>query len=316
MDEPLSNLDAKLRVQMRTSVAKLQSDLGTTTVYVTHDQTEAMTLGDRVAVMRSGVLQQVGTPAELYNDAAEHLRRRVHRLAGDELPPGPDRGRPGEAADRRAAAARRRARRRRHQRRDRRHPPGELRGRLAGPRGRPGRRHGRRSAQSRSHLQGQDRPRRVDGLRAVRLLRDRGRDRVRGAGRARPGLGPRRDADRAASTRSSLDSTPRARSAAARRPSSGSTRPSSTSSIPAPACGWAARRRAPRRRLRRPPRKPTRRLRSLRPRTRRLPRPRTSRRAAGGRACRRSRAASRSPRAGGRRPPRPRRGCAGAGSGG
>ncbi len=67
MDEPLSNLDAKLRVQMRTSVAKLQNDLGTTTVYVTHDQTEAMTLGDRVAVMRSGVLQQVGEPAELYD---------------------------------------------------------------------------------------------------------------------------------------------------------------------------------------------------------------------------------------------------------
>jgi multiple sugar transport system ATP-binding protein len=66
MDEPLSNLDAKLRVQMRTEVAKLQSDLGTTTVYVTHDQTEAMTLGDRVAVMRGGALQQVGTPAELY----------------------------------------------------------------------------------------------------------------------------------------------------------------------------------------------------------------------------------------------------------
>jgi multiple sugar transport system ATP-binding protein len=67
MDEPLSNLDAKLRVQMRTEVAKLQSKLETTTVYVTHDQTEAMTLGDRVAVMRAGVLQQVGTPAELYN---------------------------------------------------------------------------------------------------------------------------------------------------------------------------------------------------------------------------------------------------------
>ena len=63
MDEPLSNLDAKLRVQMRTEVAKLQSDLGTTTVYVTHDQTEAMTLGDRVAVMRAGDLQQVGAPA-------------------------------------------------------------------------------------------------------------------------------------------------------------------------------------------------------------------------------------------------------------
>jgi multiple sugar transport system ATP-binding protein len=66
MDEPLSNLDAKLRVQMRTEVAKLQSRLETTTVYVTHDQTEAMTLGDRVAVMRAGALQQVGTPAELY----------------------------------------------------------------------------------------------------------------------------------------------------------------------------------------------------------------------------------------------------------
>jgi multiple sugar transport system ATP-binding protein len=68
MDEPLSNLDAKLRVQMRTEVSRIQADLGTTTVYVTHDQTEAMTLGDRVAVMRAGVLQQVGSPAELYAD--------------------------------------------------------------------------------------------------------------------------------------------------------------------------------------------------------------------------------------------------------
>jgi multiple sugar transport system ATP-binding protein len=68
MDEPLSNLDAKLRVQMRTEVAKLQSRLETTTVYVTHDQVEAMTLGDRVAVMRAGALQQVGPPAELYDD--------------------------------------------------------------------------------------------------------------------------------------------------------------------------------------------------------------------------------------------------------
>jgi multiple sugar transport system ATP-binding protein len=66
MDEPLSNLDAKLRVQMRTQVAKIQKQLGTTMVYVTHDQTEAMTLGDRVAVMRGGVLQQVGTPKTLY----------------------------------------------------------------------------------------------------------------------------------------------------------------------------------------------------------------------------------------------------------
>jgi len=70
MDEPLSNLDAKLRVQMRTEVARIQTQLGTTTVYVTHDQTEAMTLGDRVAVMRSGVLQQVGPPGELYANPA------------------------------------------------------------------------------------------------------------------------------------------------------------------------------------------------------------------------------------------------------
>ena len=70
MDEPLSNLDAKLRVQMRTEVARIQQNLGTTTVYVTHDQTEALTLGDRVAVMRSGVLQQVGSPMSLYNEPA------------------------------------------------------------------------------------------------------------------------------------------------------------------------------------------------------------------------------------------------------
>jgi multiple sugar transport system ATP-binding protein len=68
MDEPLSNLDAKLRVQMRTEVSRLQQRMGTTTVYVTHDQTEAMTLGDRVAVMRAGEIQQVDTPMELYNN--------------------------------------------------------------------------------------------------------------------------------------------------------------------------------------------------------------------------------------------------------
>ena len=66
MDEPLSNLDAKLRVQMRTEVARIQKRLGTTMVYVTHDQTEAMTLGDRVAVMRAGIIQQVDTPGNLY----------------------------------------------------------------------------------------------------------------------------------------------------------------------------------------------------------------------------------------------------------
>jgi multiple sugar transport system ATP-binding protein len=67
MDEPLSNLDAKLRIQMRAEILRIQRRLGSTTVYVTHDQTEAMTLGDRLAVMRDGVLQQVGGPDELYN---------------------------------------------------------------------------------------------------------------------------------------------------------------------------------------------------------------------------------------------------------
>jgi multiple sugar transport system ATP-binding protein len=68
MDEPLSNLDAKLRVEMRAVVSRLQQRLGATTVYVTHDQTEAMTLGQRVAVMRAGVLQQVASPKELYDE--------------------------------------------------------------------------------------------------------------------------------------------------------------------------------------------------------------------------------------------------------
>src|ERR1700758_1081917 len=72
MDEPLSNLDAKLRVQTRTEVSRLQRRLGTTTVYVTHDQVEAMTLGDQVAVMRGGVIQQAGSPKELY-DHPVHL---------------------------------------------------------------------------------------------------------------------------------------------------------------------------------------------------------------------------------------------------
>jgi len=67
MDEPLSNLDAKLRVQMRAEIARLQRQLGTTTIYVTHDQVEAMTMGDRIAVMRKGVLQQAGAPQELYD---------------------------------------------------------------------------------------------------------------------------------------------------------------------------------------------------------------------------------------------------------
>ena len=69
MDEPLSNLDAKMRVQMRAEIARIQRDLKVTTIYVTHDQSEAMTLGDRVCVMRGGVLQQVATPADALRPA-------------------------------------------------------------------------------------------------------------------------------------------------------------------------------------------------------------------------------------------------------
>src|SRR5690242_10989633 len=67
MDEPLSNLDAKLRVEMRAEIQRLQRDLGVTTIYVTHDQVEAMTMGDRVCVLRGGYLQQVASPQELYD---------------------------------------------------------------------------------------------------------------------------------------------------------------------------------------------------------------------------------------------------------
>ena len=72
-DEPLSNLDAKLRVQMRVELKKLHERLGTTAIYVTHDQVEAMTLGDRIVVMKDGVVQQVGEPLELYNSPANRF---------------------------------------------------------------------------------------------------------------------------------------------------------------------------------------------------------------------------------------------------
>jgi multiple sugar transport system ATP-binding protein len=70
MDEPFSNLDAKMRTQIRTEIAELQRKMGTTTVYVTHDQVEAMTMGDRVVVMRGGELQQIATPQDLYDTPA------------------------------------------------------------------------------------------------------------------------------------------------------------------------------------------------------------------------------------------------------
>jgi ABC-type sugar transport system ATPase subunit len=109
MDEPLSNLDAKLRVQTRTQIASLQRRLGITTLYVTHDQVEAMTMGDRVAVLKDGVLQQCDTPIGLFADravraAGERLRRRVHRLTRDE-PAGDHSGRRGRGRRRHAPAA-------------------------------------------------------------------------------------------------------------------------------------------------------------------------------------------------------------------
>ena len=84
MDEPLSNLDAKLRTSMRGELARLHERLPTTTVYVTHDQVEAMTLGDRVAVLRDGVVQQCDVAAGAVREPGQRLRRRLHRLAGDE----------------------------------------------------------------------------------------------------------------------------------------------------------------------------------------------------------------------------------------
>ena len=95
MDEPLSNLDAKLRVDMRAELARLHDGSGITTVYVTHDQVEAMTLGSRVAVMRDGTVQQVDTPQTLYREPLNLLRGRVHRLAVDESRRGRGRGRRG-----------------------------------------------------------------------------------------------------------------------------------------------------------------------------------------------------------------------------
>jgi multiple sugar transport system ATP-binding protein len=100
MDEPLSNLDAKLRARMRTELQRIQEDLGVTTVYVTHDQTEAMTMGDRIAILDGGRLQQVGTPLECYHQPANRfvadfigepamnfyaVERRDERLVGEAL---------------------------------------------------------------------------------------------------------------------------------------------------------------------------------------------------------------------------------------
>ena len=163
MDEPLSNLDAKLRVQMRTAIAKLQQRLGTTTIYVTHDQTEAMTLGDRVAVMRRGYVQQVGHPARALQLAGQPVRGRLHRLTGHEPVARRARRRHAQVADGVVPVARRGPRadaRSASATAGRRHPARAPRGRVAGRRPtRPGR-----------GVHRQHRDHRVDGCRALRAL--------------------------------------------------------------------------------------------------------------------------------------------------
>ena len=109
MDEPIGALDAKLREDMRTELKRLHIENDSTTVYVTHDQVEAMSLADRIAIMNDGVLQQVGTPAEVYRASGQPVRRPVHRQPGDEHPAG-EAARPTADA---AGAPGRRGRRRR-----------------------------------------------------------------------------------------------------------------------------------------------------------------------------------------------------------
>jgi ABC-type proline/glycine betaine transport system ATPase subunit len=87
-DEPLSNLDAKLRVQMRTEIKELHQRLKTTSIYVTHDQIEAMTMADKIVVMRDGIVEQTGGPLELYDRPVNTFVAGIHRLPGDEHDPG------------------------------------------------------------------------------------------------------------------------------------------------------------------------------------------------------------------------------------
>ena len=182
-DEPLSNLDAKLRGQMRTEISRLQKRLGITTVYVTHDQTEAMTLGDRVAVIKRGILQQLATPRELYEQPGQPLRRRLHRLPADELRARGGRRHVGQAAVRHRPDPRGEGREGPGQGpADRRHPARALRGRL---------RHGDEEAGLDVHRTG-----RRDGVARQRVLRLHP---VRGAA---GGPGPAHPAGAASSTAS------------------------------------------------------------------------------------------------------------------
>ena len=167
-DEPLSNLDAKLRVSMRAEIKNLHQRLKTTTVYVTHDQIEAMTMADKIVVMHDGRVEQIGAPLELYDRAGQPLRRRLHRLAGDEHAHRPRRPRRRRALRhrRRHRAAGRPARRQRARERRRLRPApgvdaprrrraaddrGRRADRLGDPRPRPARRHRGRRRLPRAH---------------------------------------------------------------------------------------------------------------------------------------------------------------------
>ena len=98
-DEPLSNLDAALRVTTRNELIRQQHEIGTTTIYVTHDQVEAMTMGDRICIMNKGEVVQIGRPLEVYREPGRHLRRALSRQPADE--PAAGRGsRPGALAPR------------------------------------------------------------------------------------------------------------------------------------------------------------------------------------------------------------------------
>ena len=231
MDEPLSNLDAKLRVQMRAEIARIQRDLSVTTIYVTHDQSEAMTLGDRVAVMRKGELQQLDTPQRLYRDpvnlfVAEFIGSPAMNLVEAEL----ERRRRARAASASTALASTR-RRRAPASRALRGPHGRARDPARGPRGRRARRRtprrtarspaastsartwARRSSSTSRSTRRPSRPRtsrrrsRTDGGRGARGAGRAARDAVRRARRPRVAR-PRGRPDRASpSTRAGCTSS-------------------------------------------------------------------------------------------------------------
>ena len=232
MDEPLSNLDAKLRVQMRTTIAALQQRLGTTTVYVTHDQTEAMTLGDRIAVMRAGRPAAGRHAAGALRRPGQPLRRRLHRLAGHELPARRARGRHGcscrsarSSSTRTTSGACR--------------PPAAAAATSSsacGPEDFEDAAARRRQAGGGVTLHRPRRRARVDGLRVLRVLRRRVRARVLRPARrsspptpARPTAGGDSDPGRGPARRRQRTSR------RARTSSSGTTRRRSTCSSPSPA---------------------------------------------------------------------------------